>query len=238
MQDKQREKERKKLSICCVFFFLTKLPTVEEIEGQLEGQASRLPDLMRGGLAHWLVVPFLTEDALAFRTNEQREYNSTVYLRDYDSLDKLNVSLELVVRDMATVVLNDVTVGRVSPGVSQMSETVKLPDNRVVDKQSFQRGSAQMTGPNPRTPLRHLDMRSPSPRYAAFNVSFASGTNRLAIYVHCRGNNPAALVSAARIPAAGGGGGDGDPVFSSDSSWRLAVAGSGPQSLINPSIVA
>lgn len=197
---------------------------------------SRLPALLLSGHVFWIAIPFMSQDPASepFRTNEQREYNSTVYLKEYQAPQALHVSLELLVRDFATVVVNDVIVGLVSPSRRNLSETVRVPDGRVVDKRSFHRGSANFTGLTPRKALRFLDTAAPVPRYVTFNVTFAQGANRLAIYVHCRGNNPAALVGATNITAGGGG----EILFTSDASWCLAVAGSGPRTLINPSIAA
>lgn len=194
---------------------------------------SRLLDLLLSGHVSWLAIPIMSQASEPFRTNEQREYNSTVYLKEYQAPQTLRVSLELVVRDLGTVVVNNVIVGLVSPSRRNFSETVRVPDGRVVDKRSFHRGSVNFTAPTPREALRFLES-APVPRYVTLNVTFAQGTNRLAIYVHCRGNNPAVLVSATSIPAVGGG----ELLFTSDADWRLAVAGSGPRTLINPSIVA
>ena len=107
---------------------------------------SRLPALLLSGNVSWLAIPIMSQASEPFRTNEQREYNSTVYLKEYQAPQTLHVSLELVVRDLATVVVNDVTVGLVSPSRRNFSETFGVPDGRVVDKRSFHRGSVNLHG--------------------------------------------------------------------------------------------
>ena len=46
----------------------SELPAVADVETFLEGQGSGLADLMRAGLAYWMVVPFLDENTLVVLT--------------------------------------------------------------------------------------------------------------------------------------------------------------------------